>query len=73
MNINKLKLIVSAAKTKYIIIRSVRKELKKSTILKCLDSTEIERIENIKYFGIIIDGKRLKDHCDYMLKKIGEK
>lgn len=72
MNMNKLKM--NAAKTKYMVIRSARKELKKKITLKCLDGTEIERVETIKYLGIIIDSKlRLEDHCDYMLKKVGKK
>jgi len=42
--------------------------------LKCLDGIEIERVETMKYLGIIIDDKlRFKAHCDYMLKKIGKK
>lgn len=39
-----------------------------------MDGTEIERVKNIKYLGIIIDNKlRFEEHCDYMLKKIGKK
>lgn len=57
-----------------MIIRSVRKVLNRNVIFKCLDSTEIERVEKIKYLGIIIDDRlRFEEHCDYMLKKIGEK
>jgi len=64
---------MNVAKTKYMLIRSVRKELKESTILKC-SGVEIERIEKTKYLGIIIDSKlRFEDHCEYMLKKIGKK
>ena len=72
MNINKLKM--NAGKTKYMIVRSIRKELRGNITLKCLDGTEIERVETMKYLGIIIDDRlRFKDHCDYMLKKIGKK
>lgn len=72
MNINKLKM--NAGKTKYMIVRSIRKELRGNITLKCLDGTEIERVEIMKYLGIIIDDRlRFKDHCDYMLKKIGKK
>lgn len=53
MNINKLKM--NAGKTKYMIVRSVRKELKGNIVLKCLDGIEIERVEVMKYLGIIID------------------
>src|SRR5436190_4025821 len=72
MNINKLKM--NAAKTKFMLIRSVRKELKKIITLKCIDGTVIERVENIKYLGVAIDSKLwFEEHCDYMLKKIGKK
>jgi len=72
MNTNKLKM--NAGKTKYMIVRSIRKELRGNITLKCLDGTEIERVERMKYLGIIIDDRlRFKDHCDYMLKKIGKK
>jgi len=72
MCINKLKLNVS--KTKYMIIRSVRKEQRGNITLKCSDGMELERVDKIKYLGVIIDDKlQFKDHCDYMLKKIGKK
>lgn len=72
MSVNELKM--NASKTKYMLIKSVRKELKRNTVLKCLDGTVIERVEKIKYLGVIIDGKlRFEDHCDYMIKKIGKK
>lgn len=72
MRLNMLKL--NASKTKFMVLRSIRKELKGKIVLKCLDGTEIEHVEVIKYLGIIIDEKlRFKDHCDYMLKKIGKK
>lgn len=72
MGVNKLKM--NAAKTKYMIIRSVRKELRRDIELKCYDGTAIERVEFIKYLGVIIDSKlRFEEHCDYMLKKIGKK
>ncbi|KAM0724671.1 hypothetical protein ACS0PU_009055 [Formica fusca] len=65
---------MNAGKTKYMIVRSIRKELRGNITLKCLDGTEIERVEIMKYLGIIIDDRlRFKDHCDYMLKKIGKK
>lgn len=72
MRLNKLKM--NASKTKFMVLRSIRKELKRNIVLKCLDGTEIERVESIKYLGIIIDDRLgFKDHCDYMLKKIGKK
>ena len=72
MNVNKLKM--NAGKTKYMIVRSIRKELRGNVTLKCLDGTEIERVETMKYLGVMIDDRlRFSDHCDYMLKKIGKK
>lgn len=72
LNINKLKM--NANKTKFMIIKSVRKELKRNITVKCLDGTMIERVENIKYLGVVIDsGLRFEGHCDYVLKKIGKK
>lgn len=72
MDVNKLKM--NADKTKYMIIRSIRKELNGNIVLKCRDGTEIGRVEIMKYLGIIIDDRlRFKDHCNYMLKKIGKK
>jgi len=72
MNTNKLKM--NEEKTKHIIVRSARKELRSNITSKYLDKTEIERVKIIKYLGIIIDDRlRFKDHCNYMLKKIDKK
>lgn len=72
MNANKLKM--NAEKTKYMIVRSIRKELKGNITVKCLDGTVIERVEVMKYLGVMIDDRlRFNDHCDYILKKIGKK
>jgi len=72
MNVNKLKMNIE--KTKYMIVRGIRKEQRNKIILRCADETQIERIEVMKYLGIITDDRlRLKDHCDYVLNKIGKK
>lgn len=72
MNANKLKM--NSSKTKFMIIKSTRKELKRKIILKCLDGTVLEQVENTKYLGVIIDDRlRFEDHCNYMFKKIGKK
>lgn len=72
MNTNGLKL--NASKTKYMVVRSVRRELRANITVKCMDGTPIEQVDKIKYLGVIIDSKlRLEEHCDYMLKKIGKK
>jgi len=72
MSVNKLKM--NASKTKYMIIRSVRKEQKGNIILRCSDGIELER-EKTKYLGASMISSKIsfKDHCDYMLKKIGKK
>lgn len=68
---NTLKL--NASKTKYMVIRSVRKKLLRDIIIKSEDAV-IERVEKIKYLGVIIDSKlKFEDQCDYILKKVGEK
>jgi len=42
--------------------------------LKCLDGSEIERVETMKYLSIIIDDRlRFQDHCNHMFKKIDKK
>jgi len=43
-----------------MIVRNVRIELRSNITLKCLDGTEIERVEIMKYLGIIID-----DSCNF--------
>jgi len=56
-----------------MIVKSIRKE-QRGEMPRCFDGTQIERIERVKYLGIIIDdGLRFKDYCDFMLKKIGKK
>lgn len=72
MVLNKLKL--NTEKTKYMIVRSVRKEIRESVTMECMDATVLECVEAIKYLGIMIDNKlSFVNHCDYMLKKIGKK
>jgi len=62
---------MNAERTKCMI---VRKKQRGEVILRCADGTQIGRMEIIKYLDIIIDDRlRFKDHCDYMLKKIGKK
>jgi len=49
---------MNASKTKFMIIRSIKKIFRRNVTLKCLDGTTIEQVENIKYLGVIIDNKR---------------
>jgi len=72
LDVNKPKM--NAEKTKYMMVRSIRKEQRGEVILRCANGTQIEKVEMIKYLNIIIDDwLRFKDHCEYMLKKIGKK
>jgi len=64
---------MNTSKTKFMIIRSIKKILRRNVTLKCIDGTTIEQVESTKYLGVIIDNKlRVEEHCD-MLKKIGKK
>jgi len=72
MNDNKLKM--NAEKTKYMIVRGIRKEQRGEIVLRCADGIQIERVEVMKHLGIIINDRlQFTDHCDYVLKKIGKK
>jgi len=55
MNVNKLK--INAEKTKYMIIRDIRREQRGEIIPRCANGTQIERVEVMKYLGIIIDDR----------------
>jgi len=46
---------MNAKKTKYMIVRGIRKEQRGEIVLRCADGTQIERVEIMKYLGIIID------------------
>lgn len=72
MNKNRLKMNID--KTKFMIIKGVRREQKGRIALKSLDGVELERVEIIIYLGVIIDDKlSFRNHCEYMIKKIGKK
>lgn len=72
MIVNKLKLNVN--KTKYMIVRSNRKEVRGQVKIVCTNGEVLERVEVIKYLGIMIDSKlTFAEHCEYMLTKIGKK
>lgn len=62
------KYVENEDKTKYMIVRGIRKELKTDVIVKSLNGTVIERVEKIKYLGVMIDSRlRWDDHCDYII------
>lgn len=72
MSVNKLKL--NASKTKYMIVRSNRKEVRGQIKIVCMDGEILERVEEIKYLGVMIDSKlTFAGHCDYIVKKVGKK
>lgn len=72
MNRNRLKM--NATKTKFMVVRSIRKVVRGNIVLKCLNGTEIEEVETMKYLGIFIDNKlRFSEHCEYIVKKVGKK
>ena len=54
--------------------RMKRNEREKRNVLKCVNGTELKRVETITYLGIIIDDKlRFKNHCKYILKRKDKK
>jgi len=59
LSVNKLKM--NAERTKYTIVRSIRKEQRGEIILRRSDGTQIEKIETVKYLGIIIDNRLCLD------------
>jgi len=61
MSVNKLKMNIE--KWKLMILRDVRKEQRAIVILGCSDGSLIEKVDTIKYLGIIIDD-RFKHHCN---------
>jgi len=52
MNVNKLKM--NAEKTKYMIVRDIRKEQRGEIILRCADETQSERVEVMKYLLLLM-------------------
>ncbi|XP_011693473.1 PREDICTED: uncharacterized protein LOC105453329 [Wasmannia auropunctata] len=74
MNVNKLK--INTEKTKFMIVKDrYQTRIKDVIVLKCLDGTEIERVEEIKFLDIIIDDNlQFENHCNHIISnKIGEK
>lgn len=72
LNENKLKM--NASKTKYMVIRSSRKDLSREIRVRTKRGEELERITTMKYLGVLLDNRlTFKDHCDYILKKVGKK
>ncbi|XP_011873718.1 PREDICTED: RNA-directed DNA polymerase from mobile element jockey-like [Vollenhovia emeryi] len=69
---NKLKM--NANKTKYMIIRNNRKQLSREIRVNTRKGNELERVTIMKYLGVILDEHlTFKEHCDYILKKVGKK
>lgn len=69
MKMMRLKLNIS--KTKFMIFGAVSNDI--DLTLK-IDNNDIEKVDQIKYLGVIIDQKlSFKPHCDYIEKKIAKK
>jgi len=65
---------INADKTKFMIVKSVRRQQRGEIILKCSNGTLIERMVSMKYLGIIIDDRlQFKNHCDFIIGKISKK
>ncbi|KAK2577047.1 hypothetical protein KPH14_000898 [Odynerus spinipes] len=67
MNANKLK--INADKTKFMIVRSIRKEITAEVIIKCGDGVVIEQVEKMKYLGILRG--RLTDQLRERIEIVG--
>jgi hypothetical protein len=70
MNYNKLKLNVE--KSKFMVITNRR--IDKNDIFVKIGDQQLERVEKMKYLGVILDEKlTLNEHLDYICKKMGKK
>lgn len=71
LNVNKLKLNVD--KTKYMVLNE-RKNTDLDDICIIINGSEIERVNMIKYLGVIIECHlKMKLHVDYLCKKVAKK
>ena len=65
-----LRLKLNSTKTKMMIIGVANADAYTLTI----EGQQIERVEMIKYLGVVIDDRlSFKEHCDYVLKKMSKK
>lgn len=71
LNVNKLKLNVN--KTKYMILNN-RKNSDMDNACVVMNGNEIERVNEFKYLGVIIDSRlNMKAHVEYICKKVAKK
>lgn len=66
------KLLLNVKKTKYLVITN---KIKEGNIQPLhIDGQEIERVDNLKYLGVILDDKlSFNDHVDYTIRKAAQK
>lgn len=71
LNANKLKLNIS--KTKCMLINR-EKDLNEDDITIKINADEIEKVNSIKYLGMIIDDHlKMSEHVEYIIKKVSKK
>ena len=69
--LQKLKLKLNSVKTKFMIISDSSSD---SNVIISIDGQPIERVNNNKYLGVIIDDRlTFKNHCEYIAKKMSKK
>jgi hypothetical protein len=69
LNYNKLKLNMD--KTKFMVITN--KRINKNDISLQIADQKIERVDKMKYLGVILDaGLKFDDHVDFICKKMSE-
>ena len=69
--LQRLKLKLNSLKTKFMIIGDSNSN---NNVIVSIDGQPIERVNKIKYLGVIIDDRlTFKDHCEYIAKKMSKK
>ena len=69
--LKQLKLKLNSLKSKYMIIGDHNLTSEYHLVI---DDQEIERVQKMKYLGVIIDDRlSFKDHCEYITKKMSKK
>jgi Reverse transcriptase (RNA-dependent DNA polymerase) len=71
LKLNRLKL--NTAKTKFMVV-TYKKNIDYGALKLKIDDTEIERVGEIKYLGVVIDDKlKFNMNVDYIIKKVAKK
>lgn len=67
-------LALNKQKTKLMVMKGPRENKGEWVSIKTCDGTVIEKVNEHKYLGVILDNKlTFKNHCDYIIKKVGKK